>query len=432
MAGTDPVVRSERTVERSEELLKRGLESIPNATQTNAKSASGNIRGVSPVYIERGEGSRCWDVDGNEYVDYSIACSSNVLGYNYPRVRDAVLAQLEDGKSFSKPHPLEIEVAERVIDMVPAAELVRFGKNGSDVNLAAERLARVYTDRDIVGYWGYHGWSYNQSAGRPDPVDDYKVGIGYNDLESVESLFAEHEDDVAAIHVSPYESVKPEDDYLQGLRDICDREDALLIFDEVKTGFRFAKGGAQEYFGVTPDLAAIGKAMANGYPLSALVGREDVMRLIEDEFTFTLTYGGETISLAAAREVLDIYAEEPVQNHLFELGGRLQDGFNDLASDHGFGDRIESTGFEVLSRTSFRDEHGDWDGPGATLFKQECTERGLLTTGGGTPTYSHTDDDVAFTLDVFDDAFGVLAEAKAAGDVEDRVKGERIGNPVRL
>ena len=278
-------------------MLARARRTIPLGTQTFSKSYTQYPHGVSPYFIARGKGSHVWDIDGNEYVDFVNALCSVTLGYGDTDVDSAVRTQLDDGVIFSLPHPIETEVAEAIVEMVPCAEAVRFGKNGSDATSGAIRLARAYTKRDRVAVCGYHGWqdwyigSTARSAGVPDAVKQLTHSFAYNDLESLNRLLDAHPNDFAAVILEPMNVTYPKPGFLESVRELTEQRGIILIFDETITGFRFANGGAQELFGVTPDLATFGKGLANGYPLSAIAGRSDIMKLMEEIF-FSFTFGG--------------------------------------------------------------------------------------------------------------------------------------------
>jgi glutamate-1-semialdehyde 2,1-aminomutase len=268
---------------RSEELLERALRTIPLGSQTFSKSKTQYPHGVSPYFVTRGKGGHVWDADGNEYVDFISSLAAVTLGHGDPDVQAAVAAQLEDGVIFSLPHPLEMEVAERLVAMVPCAEKVRFGKNGSDATSGAVRIARAFTGRDHVAVCGYHGWqdwyigATARNRGVPKAVRELTHTFPFNDLLALEALLASHPAGFAAVMMEPMNVSDPAPGYLQAVKELAHRHGALLIFDETITGFRFANGGAQALFGVTPDLATFGKGIANGYPLAAVAGRADVM-----------------------------------------------------------------------------------------------------------------------------------------------------------
>src|SRR2546422_4445450 len=287
-----------RSLARSREYFARARKVIPSCTQTFSKGPTQFVQGVAPNFLERGRGSHVWDVDGNEYVDYVMALCPIVLGYDDPDVIAAVQRQLADGVTFSLAHPLEVEVAEALAKIVPCAEMVRFGKNGSDATAGAVRVARAYTGRDLVVCCGYHGWqdwfigTTTRDRGVPGAVKALTKTFQYNDLKSLDRVLTEHRGQVAVVIMEPVIFQEPAPGFLEGVRDLTHRHGALLVFDEIVTGFRFGLGGAQEYFGVTPDLACFGKGMANGLPISAIVGRADVMKLFEEVF-FSFTFGGE-------------------------------------------------------------------------------------------------------------------------------------------
>src|SRR6516164_1362670 len=291
-------------ITKSRLLLERAKRVIPSCTQTFSKGPNQWIRGVSPHYLMRGEGAWVWDVDGNKYLDYLMALGPIILGYGNRRVNEAVMRQVRDGPVFSQMHPLEVEVAEMLVDIIPCAEMVRFAKNGSDATTGAVRAARAYTGRDHVAFCGYHGWhdwyvgTTTRNKGVPAEVSALSHGFTYNDIESLARIFTSHQ--VAAVVMEPIGVEDPKPGFLQAVRDLCTTHGAVLVFDEIVTGFRLHLGGAQAHFGVKPDIACFGKAMANGFPLAAVVGDRDIM-LTFDEVFFSGTFGGDASSLAACK-----------------------------------------------------------------------------------------------------------------------------------
>ena len=262
---------SESRLPKSVEQLAVARDVTPMGSQTFSKSFRTLPAGVSPLYATRAEGGHIWDVDGNRYVDLVSALASVNLGYGVPEVTEAVIRQLADGVSISLPTVLEAEVSQQLIDLVPSAEMVHFGKNGSDATTAAIRIARASTGRDHVVVCGYHGWQDwfigsmpSRSRGVPAAYSDLIHPVPYNDLEAMEAAL--ESTPMAAIMLEPMTYIWPEEGYLEGVRELADRFGAVLVFDEMVTGFRFAPGGAQEYFGVTPDLATFGKGMAQRVP----------------------------------------------------------------------------------------------------------------------------------------------------------------------
>lgn len=431
LASEPPIPPQNRELKRSYELKAKAQRLIPSCTQTFSKGPTQFIQGVAPVFLVRGQGSHVWDVDGNEYIDYPMALGPIILGHNYPAVTEAVIHQMRDGTTFSLPHPLEVEVAEMLTEVIPCAEMVRFGKNGSDATSGAVRVARAYTGRDIIVCCGYHGWqdwyigTTTRNKGVPKAVQGLTIPFEYNNIESLERIFAEHPGQVAAVIMEPVGVIEPRDGFLQQVRELTQREGALLIFDEVVTGFRLALGGAQEYFGVTPDLACFGKAMANGYPIAAIVGRRDIMEQFDEVF-FSFTFGGETLSLAAAKATITEMREKNVIAHLWEQGQKLKDGYKVLAREFGVDRYTECIGLPPRTVITFKDETGAESLVLKSLFQQECLKRGVLFSGGQNVCYSHSDADIDYTLRVYRAAMEILAEAIKRGDALQRLEGEPV------
>jgi glutamate-1-semialdehyde 2,1-aminomutase/spore coat polysaccharide biosynthesis protein SpsF len=431
LAREAPMPPQSRRLELSRDLARRAARVIPGGSQTLSKGATQYVQGVAPTFLVRGQGSHVWDADGNEYIDFPMALGPIILGHGYPAVDEAVRRQMTQGVSFSLPHPLEIEVAERLAAMVPCAEMARFGKNGSDATAGAVRLARAYTERDLIACCGYHGWqdwyigTTTFNRGVPKAVAQLTVPFEYNNIKSLKRILDENRKQVAAVILEPIGVVEPEGDFLQQVRDLCSREGCLLIFDEVITGFRLARGGAQEYFGVVPDLACFGKAMANGYPLSAVVGPKEVMKHFEQTF-FSFTFGGEALSLAASVATTKEIAEKEVIAHNWEQGGKIKDGLNVLARQFGVENFVRCAGLPPRTAVSFFDESGRESLLVKSLFQQECLKRGVLFSGGHNLCYSHTNDDVEFTLRVYRAAMEITGEAIRRNKVDAMLEGQPV------
>lgn len=406
----------------SEALLERALKTIPLGSQTFSKSKTQYPFGVSPYFITHGQGSRVWDADGNEYLDFINGLAAITLGYNDPDVNAAVAAQLQKGVIFSLPHPIEMEVAERIVDLVPCAELVRFGKNGSDATSGAIRLARAHTGRDRVAVCGYHGWqdwyigATARHRGVPQAVRDLTHTFAYNDPDSLEKLLLAHPGEFAAVILEPMNVAEPQAGFLQEVARLTRSHGALLVFDETITGFRYSPGGAQGYFGVTPDLATFGKGLANGFPVSAVAGRRDLMKLMEEIF-FSFTFGGETLSLAASAATLDKLKSHDVCGHLACLGRRLMAGIGERIARHGVGDLLAVAGHPSWSFLLIKDTPTASQWQTKTLFLQEIFARGILSLGTHNLSYAHSDADIDRLLAVYDEVFPLLR----AGALEGRL-----------
>lgn len=411
----------------SQRLLKKASTLIPGGSQTFSKAPNQFVRGVTPVYVERAEGCRLWDVDGNEYVDFPLSLGPIILGHKDPDVDAAVRTQLDKGTTFSLPHRLEVEVAELLIKTVPCAEMARFGKNGSDVTAAAVRIARAFTGRDIVACCGYHGWqdwyigTTTRSLGVPKAVRELTKSFDYNDAASLEILFAENPGRIACVIMEPIGVVEPKPGFLKAVAEIARKNGAVFIFDEVVTGFRLALGGAQEYYGVTPDLACFAKAMANGYPVSAVVGRSDLMMKCEDIF-FSSTFGGEALSLAAANATIKKLKSHKVIPHLWRQGQKIQDAFNADSRRLGIA-QVDCIGLAPHTVVRFRDSTGADSLAMRSLFQQELIKRGILFLTGYNICFAHDDDTISAAIQANREALEILATAMKAGDVEKLLEG---------
>jgi glutamate-1-semialdehyde 2,1-aminomutase len=420
-----------RSYKRSEEYLARAERTIPLGTQTFSKSRTQFPYGVSPYFVTHARGSRIWDVDGNEYIDFINSLASVTLGYQDPDVTSAVREQLEQGVIFSLPHTIEAEVAELICDMVPCAEMVRFGKNGSDATAGAIRLARAYTGRDHVAVCGYHGWqdwyigSTARHRGVPQATRDLTHSFVYNDVGSLRSVLEANRNEFAAVILEPMNVADPLPGFLAGIKALTHEHGAVLVFDETITGFRYANGGAQELFGVTPDLATFGKGLANGYPVSAVAGRRDIMKLMEEIF-FSFTFGGETLSLAAARATLQKLRAYDVVGTMRVRGERVLAGARERIAKYGLGELLSVTGHPSWSFLVIKDVPGATQWQTKTLFMQEMFERGILSFGTHNISFAHTNSDVDRLLQVYDEIFPLLRAGAMEGHMAEMLRGRSL------
>jgi glutamate-1-semialdehyde aminotransferase/spore coat polysaccharide biosynthesis protein SpsF (cytidylyltransferase family)/predicted dehydrogenase len=420
-----------RPIEKSKAWLERAGKVIPGSSQTFSKGANQHVRGVAPMFLAKGKGCRVWDVDGNEYIDYIQGLLPNILGYAHEEVNAAVAEQLGQGHSFSLPHPLEVELAERLTRLIPCAEMVRFGKNGSDATSGAVRAARAFTGRERIACCGYHGWqdwyigSTTRHAGVPKAVRALTHPFVYNDLGSLQRLLNEHKGEIAAVIMEPVNFWPPLAGFLESVRDLAHEHGALLIFDEICSGFHFGLGGAQKRFAVTPDLACFGKAMGNGFPISCVVGRVDVMKIFEEIF-FSFTFGGEVASMAAAMKVLDILETKEAFVRMDKSGRVLQEGLNALAKDAGLQDRIKCIGYPFWSLIKFLDGDGKDSFLVRSLFAQECVKRGVLALATHNMTAAHDSLAIEQTLKVYAEVCKTMGKWLSDPHPEAHLEGEMI------
>lgn len=415
----------------SQTLADRALAVIPGGSQTLSKGPSQWVQSA-PRFLECAKGAYVWDRDGQRYLDLPMALGAAILGHRNLAIQRAIEDQLYDGLSFSLPTLLETEVAERIVEMVPGVEQVRFCKNGSDATAAAIRLARIYTGREHVICTGYHGqqdWYMAGSQydkGIPLAMGELIHPVDLDDLSAFRSYLRkeyEREMPIACVILEPANAYVPTAKHLQAVVDLAHEHGALVIFDEVITGFRLASGGAQEHFGVEADLVCFGKSLGNGMPISAVAGRKDIM---QHAMFLSYTHGGETLSLAAARATLDVLATEPVHDHLWAAGGTLANGICNSIEKHKLSKWVRISGLAPRTIVQVREPH-DESGylPAKSLLQQELVKRGVLWNGNNFISYALTLDDVEFAIKAYDEALGVLAEALPDG-VNERLEGPPI------
>ena len=389
--------------EKSDELLNRAKGLIPALSQTFSKAHYSYVSGVYPTYLKSGKGSHVFDVDGNEYVDYVLGLGPVILGYCYSSVDDAIKKQLENGISFSMPHYLEVEFSEKLQKIIPGSEMVRFAKTGSDAVTACVRAARAYTGKDHILYTGHggvwHDWFTgitSRNQGIPKFNRELIHLFKYNDLEDAKNTLKKYEGQVAAVVMEPMWLDYPDEDYLHELKELVHKNNALLIFDEVLTGFRLANGGAQELLGIESDMTAFGKAIGNGMPLAAITGKEEYMKKFDDVF-YSTTYGGEALSLAAGMAVVDEFLQKDVVKHCWNVGQKIKDGMNKIACDVGLS--VEWKGLPVRGSITFSETDDYSKRLLHSVFLQECIKQGIMFgPGESLICYSHNDEDVKNTL----------------------------------
>jgi glutamate-1-semialdehyde 2,1-aminomutase len=401
---------------------------VPGGGHTYAKGVD-QFPARSPAVLSHGRGCRVWDLDGNEFIEYGMGLRAVSLGHAYPDVIAAVREVLDQGTNFTRPAHIELLCAERFASTIASAEMVKFTKDGSTATSAALRLARAATGRELVAicaehpFFSYDDWfmvTTTLAGGIPAVEATMTTSFTYNDLASVARMFETHPARIAAVFLEPVRTEAPAPGFLEGVRDLCTRHGSVLVFDEMITGFRYDRRGAQHLYGVTPDLSTFGKALANGFSLSALCGRRELMRLgsherdEDDVFLLSTTHGAETTALAAAIRTMEIYEREPVVEHLCRQGERLAEGLRQLSATHGTQEHVAPVGFGCNLVYSTLDAAGQPSQAMRTLLLQETTRRGVLMPSL-VVSYSHDDDAIDRTLEALDGALSVYARALTDG-----------------
>jgi glutamate-1-semialdehyde 2,1-aminomutase len=401
---------------------------IPGGSHTYAKGDDQYPEFIHP-YIVRGEGCHVWDVDGNEFIEYNMGIRAVSLGHAYPAVVEAAYRQMKMGTNFVRPGKIELDCAEQFLGMIKGAEMVKFSKNGSDATNGAVKLSRAYTGRDMVAICGSHpffsvdDWfigSTPMSAGIPKVVQDLTVKFKYNDIESAQALFDQYPNRIACVILEPEKEQEPQNGFLHKLQDLCRVNGAVLILDEMITGFRWHNSGAQYLHGITPDLCTFGKALGNGFSVSALAGKRELMRLgglehdKERVFLMSGTHGAETHGLAAAMATMKIYETEPVVDTLWRQGARLASGLQEVIDQRGLSEHIPIMGRPCCLVYGTRDEELKPSQPFRTLLLQETLKRGVMAPSL-VVSYSHNDTDIDRTIEAFDQAFKVYRKALDEG-----------------
>jgi glutamate-1-semialdehyde 2,1-aminomutase len=425
-------VNSKRLQERSHQL-------IPGGCHTYAKGDD-QYPVLAPGFIVRGQGCHVWDADGNEFIEYGMGLRSVTLGHGYRPVVEAAYEQMLLGTNFTRPSPIEMRCADDLLGLIQGAEMVKFAKHGSDATTAAVKLARAFTGRDTVAicaeqpFFSTDDWfigSTAMPAGIPEAIRGLTVKFHYNDSASLQAVFDRHPDRIACVVMEAATIQEPAGGFLQDVRRLCDRYGALFVLDEMITGFRWHLRGAQAYYGVTPDLSAFGKAMANGFSVSALVGRKEIMQLggiqhdKERVLLLSTTHGAETHALAAAVKTMETYREQGVVERLWETGRRLSTELNKLSRELGIGDYFEVIGKPCNLVYATRDPDKKPSQAYRTLFLQETIRRGLLMPSLVT-SFAHTDADIEQTISRVGEALRIYARALADG-----VAKYLVGRPVK-
>tara|TARA_R110001606_G_scaffold375439_2_gene533732 strand:+ start:4430 stop:5698 length:1269 start_codon:yes stop_codon:yes gene_type:complete len=391
----------------NEQLLwDNAIKLMPRGTQTLSKCPDQFVDGVYPKFAKKSKGAYVKGLDGKWYLDFMCGLGPIILGYNHKRTNKAIKKELKNGIIHSLPTLLEQELAELICEVIPCAEQVRFAKNGTDADLAAVRIARSYTKREHIVVCGYHGWGDWHGAlirdyGIPKSMKKIVSSFEYNNLKSLEKELKKRP--VAAVVIEPQALTSPKPGFLEGVKTLCTKYGALLVFDEVVSGFRWDIGGAQKYFGVTPDLCCLGKAMANGMPISAIAGKEKYMRELNHAF-FSMTFGGECLSLSAAIETIKELKTKDY-SYIWELGNMLDKGIKEAAKKYNI--KINLAGSALRHNLSFPTTYKDPQGMKA-IFYQEMVKQGIFFPNVIYISFAHTKKDIQKTIKAADKAFKFL------------------------
>jgi glutamate-1-semialdehyde 2,1-aminomutase len=413
--------------EKSTEFLTRAEATIPIGSQTFSKSRTQYPVGISPLFATKAKGPYLWDLDGNKYIDLVSNLASITLGYRNRKVDSAVRKQMNLGNGFSLPSTLEAVVAEKITSLVPSAEMVRFGKNGTDATSAAIRLARAYTGRDYVAVCGYHGWqdwfigSTSRNKGVPKKTSALTLTFKYNDIKSLEKIFSKHPKGIAAVILEPMTNEFPENKFLEKTKELCQKYGAVLIFDETITGFRFSKGGAQEIFQVTPDLSTFGKGIANGYPLSVVCGSREIMREMENIF-FSGTFGGELLSLAAANVVLGMHQKNEISPTLNKYGEELSQDLQKVIDQADMSGLLEIKGHPTWKFLEWKDGREFTAPELKTFFMQEMFRSGILILSTHNVTLAHNKKTRGVIISKYERVLTLMKKAISEGNLKDKLE----------
>ena len=417
-----------RDLTNSKKLQDRAKNVIPHLTGTFTRSAHSFVEGVYPVYVKSAEGAYFTDVDDNKYLDYLCGIGPVTLGHNYKKVNDAIIEQLKNGILFSLPHPLEVELSELISQTIPHAEMVKFEKTGSNVVTGAVRAARHITKKDKIAYCGsggvWHDWwatVVSRDGGVPEFNRDLISIFDYNDIDGLEQIFENNPNQIAAIVLEPTIFEKPENDFLKKVRKIADQNDAILILDEIVTGFRFDIGGAQKYFDIKGDFVCFGKGMGNGLPIAAITGPNEFMKKFDDLWVSS-TNNPETLSLAGTKAVINEMKEKNTIAHCWEIGKKLFDNWNKVSQENNLD--MKMIGYPIRMKIQCKDSHGKNSETMKALVLQEMVKKGIfLPPGQCFLSYSHSNEDINNTVEILEDVCCKIQNKVKNDDYQSHLEG---------
>ena len=405
----------------------------------------------APAILERGEGAYVWDTDGNKFLDYGMGLRSVNIGYGYKSIADAAYAELLKGNNLTRASTTELLAAEKLRSMVPSAEMVKFAKHGSTVTTAAVKLARAYTNKKLIAvcaeqpFFSFDDWfigSTVMSRGVPEEIAALTVKFNFNKIETVQKLFDEHKREVACVIMEPCSTIapcvstqNPNENFLHEVQNLCHKNGAVFILDEMITGFRWHLNGAQKQFNIAPDISTFGKAMANGFAVAALTGKKEIMQLggilnegSERVFLTSTTHGAEMGALGAFLKTMEVLENENVVEHFWSYGKKLMDGFNSIAADLGIENQFYFEGYPCSPSYTTKDKTGNVSLALRTLFSREMLKRKVMMPWVGL-CYMHRDEELQITLDAGREALKIYSQALNDG-TEKYLEGSNIIKPV--
>jgi len=406
-------------ISKSLELFEEACSLVPGGV-LGARRPSDFVKGEYPIFLDSGKGCRLIDVDGNELVDFLCGYGPIILGYREEEVDDAVYHQIhEKGFCFTLTQKFQNQLALKIRELVPSAEMSIFLKTGSDATTGAIRIARAHTDKLKVmrcGYHGWHDWCIEMKGGIPQKLWEDVFEFQYNRLDQLEALMQKHGDDTAAVIITPFghpnhqEMQIPKPGFLEGVKELAHKHGAVLIYDEIRTGFRVSLGGAQKYYGVTPDLSVLGKAIANGYPISVITGKEEIMMTAATKLFISSTFFPNSEAFVAALKTIEILERDKVLDDIWEKGGRFMKQIQEVIDKYAVGARL--TGIPPMFYITFdKDESGAYKGK-RTDFYTQLIRKGFFFTPyhHAYISYRHTEKDLALALTAIDESLAYLKE----------------------
>ncbi len=417
---------------------KKAHDLIPAGAHTYSRTDE-VFPGNAPRVFDHTKGVYAWDVDGNQYLDYAMACRSVTVGYGFERISQAAIKQIINGNTASKASKVEVDAAQTLVDLVPWVDMVKFAKNGSTVTSAATKLARAYTGRKYIvrcrehSFFSYDDWFIGDTvmnAGIPDEISNLTLQFSYNNIESVRSVFDRYKNEIACLIMEPVDDQEPEGTFLQDVGKLCKEYGVVYILDEMITGFRWDLQGACKYYGVEPDLVTYGKGMANGFSVAALGGKREIMELgglipeKERVFLISTTHGAEMSGLGAFIETVNVYKELNVTDHIWNMGRKLCAGLKDVAKEYGVEEHFILSGAECSPAMVICGKDNKPSFEYRTVFCQEMLKQGILMPYIAIA-YEHNDDEIDRTIEASRRAMKTLSDS-LNGDVYSFIDGNII------